>query len=204
MSGAVIKAAGCSQVVEYQELDDHQLMDRVASVEKEALEALYARYSSSVYSLAMFMLRQEALAEEATQDIFLNIWLKASSYKSDRGEPRAWIMSVAHHKIVDVIRTRRRALNVTDPGKYETLDLLPSGHISTEEEVERKLERERILNALAKIPPTQRQVIMMAYFGGYSQSEMAQILQQPLGTVKTRVRLAMQKLRIALEGDVND
>ena len=199
-----MKAAGGSQVVEYQELDDHQLIYRVAKVDKEALEALYTRYASSVYSLAMFMLRQEALAEEATQDIFLNIWLKASSYKSDRGEPRAWIMSVAHHKIVDVIRTRRRALNVTDPGTYETLDLLPSGQISTEEEVERNLERERILNALAKIPPNQRQVIMMAYFGGYSQSEMAQILQQPLGTVKTRVRLAMQKLRIALEGDVND
>ena len=186
------------------ELDDHQLIYRVAKVDKEALEALYTRYASSVYSLAMFMLRQEALAEEATQDIFLNIWLKASSYKSDRGEPRAWIMSVAPHKIVDVIRTRRRALNVTDPGTYETLDLLPSGQISTEEEVERNLERERILHALSKIPPTQRQVIMMAYFGGYSQSEMAQILQQPLGTVKTRVRLAMQKLRIALEGDVND
>lgn len=191
-------------MVEYKELDDHQLIYRVAKVEKEALEALYTRYASSVYSLAMFMLRQEALAEEATQDIFLNIWLKASSYKPDRGEPRAWIMSVAHHKIVDVIRTRRRALNVTDPGMYETLDLLPSGQISTEEEVERKLERERILHALSTIPPTQRQVIMMAYFGGYSQSEMAQMLQQPLGTVKTRVRLAMQKLRIALEGDVND
>ena len=191
-------------MVEYTELDDHQLIYRVAKVDKEALEALYTRYASSVYSLAMFMLRQEALAEEATQDIFLNIWLKASSYKSDRGEPRAWIMSVAHHKIVDVIRTRRRALNVTDPGDYETLDLLPSGQISTEEEVERNLERERILNALAKIPPNQRQVIMMAYFGGYSQSEMAQMLQQPLGTVKTRVRLAMQKLRISLEGDVND
>ena len=191
-------------MVEYTELDDHQLIYRVAKVDKEALEALYTRYASSIYSLAMFMLRQEALAEEATQDIFLNIWLKASSYKSDRGEPRAWIMSVAHHKIVDVIRTRRRALNVTDPGVYETLDLLPSGQISTEEEVERNLERERILHALSKIPPTQRQVIMMAYFGGYSQSEMAQILQQPLGTVKTRVRLAMQKLRIALEGDVND
>ncbi len=191
-------------MVEYKEFDDHQLIYRVAKVDKEALEALYTRYSPSVYSLAMFMLRQEALAEEATQDIFLNIWLKASSYKPDRGEPKAWIMSVAHHKIVDVIRTRRRALNVTDPGDYETLDLLPSGQISTEEEVERNFERERILNALSTRPPAQRQVIMMAYFGGYSQSEMAQMLQQPLGTVKTRVRLAMQKLRIALEGDVND
>ena len=195
---------GCSKLVDYQEFDDHQLMHRVAMVEKEALEALYDRYASSVYSLAMFMLKQEALAQEATQDIFLNIWLKASTYKPDRGEPRAWIMSVAHHKIIDAIRSRRRTITVTDPALYESLDLLPSGQISTEEAVERNLERERILKALSTLPPTQRQVIMLAYFEGYSQSEMAKILQQPLGTVKTRVRLGMQKLRVTLEGDVKD
>ncbi len=191
-------------MVEYQEYNDHQLMHQVTLEDKGALETIYARYGSSVYSLAMYMLKQEALAEEATQDIFLNIWLKASSYKTDRGEPRAWIMSVAHHKIVDVIRARRRALTATDPDGYETLELLPSAQISTEEAVERKIERERILKAVATLPPPQRQVIMMAYFEGYTQSEMAKILKQPLGTVKTRVRLAMQKLRLVLEGDVND
>ena len=191
-------------MVEYQEYNDHQLMHQVTLEDKDALEAIYARYGSSVYSLAMYMLKQEALAEEATQDIFLNIWLKASSYKTDRGEPRAWIMSVAHHKIVDVIRARRRTLTATDLDGYETLELLPSAQISTEEEVERKIERERILKAVATLPPPQRQVIMMAYFEGYTQSEMAKVLKQPLGTVKTRVRLAMQKLRLVLEGDVND
>ena len=191
-------------MVEYQEYNDHQLMHQVTLEDKGALETIYARYGSSVYSLAMYMLKQEALAEEATQDIFLNIWLKASSYKTDRGEPWAWIMSVAHHKIVDVIRARRRTLTATDPDGYETLELLPSAQISTEEEVERKIERERILKAVATLPPPQRQVIMMAYFEGYTQSEMAKILKQPLGTVKTRVRLAMQKLRLVLEGDVND
>jgi RNA polymerase sigma-70 factor (ECF subfamily) len=113
-------------------------------------------------------------------------------------------MSVAHHKIVDVIRARRRTLAATDPDGYETLELLPSAQISTEGEVERNIERERILKAVAILPPPQRQVIMMAYFEGYTQSEMAEILKQPLGTVKTRVRLAMQKLRLVLEGDVND
>ena len=191
-------------MVEYQEYNDHQLIHQVTLEDKGALETIYARYGSSVYSLAMYMLKQEALAEEATQDIFLNIWLKASSYKTDRGEPRAWIMSVAHHKIVDVIRARRRTLAAMDPDGYETLELLPSAQISTEEEVERNIERERILKAVATLPPPQRQVIMMAYFEGYTQSEMAKILKQPLGTVKTRVRLAMQKLRLVLEGDVND
>lgn len=193
-----------TEVVEYQELEDHQLIHWIALAEKEALEALYGRYSSSVFSLAMYMLKQEALAEEVTQDIFLNIWLKASSYKSDRGAPRAWIMSVAHHKIVDVIRSRRRTLTVTDPSLYETLDLIPSSEIPVDEQVVRNLERERILKALSTLPEPQRQVIMLAYFGGYSQSEMAEMLQQPLGTVKTRVRLAMQKLRGVLERDVHD
>ena len=189
-------------MIDYQELDDHHLIYRVASSEKDALETLYARYSSSVYSLAMFMLKQEALAEEVTQDIFLNIWTKAASYKADRGEPRAWIMSVAHHRIVDVIRSRRRTQTVTDPGAYEKLELLPSAHISTEDEVERRIEGEAIRKALDTLPPEQRQVIILAYFEGFSQSEMAKKLGQPLGTVKTRVRLAMKKLRAVLEGDV--
>ena len=188
-------------MVDYESLDDHQLIQRVSQVDKEALEALYTRFQTSVYSLAMYMLKQPALAEEATQDIFLNIWLKASSFNAERGQPRAWIMSVAHHKIVDVIRSRRRAVINTDPANYEMLEQLPAGGPSTEAQVEQTLERERIMRALETIPESQREVIMLAYFEGYSQSEMAKRLDQPLGTVKTRVRLAMQKLRTALEND---
>ena len=190
-------------MVEYHELEDHQLIHRVAQSEKEALEALYSRYSSPVYSLAMYMLKQHALAEEVTQDIFLNIWLKAGSFKLDRGAPKAWIMSVAHHKIIDVVRSRKRAVNSTDPANYDLLELLPASGISTEEQVEQNLERERILKALTILPPAQKEVIMLAYFGGYSQSEMAKILKQPLGTIKTRVRLAMQKLRVVLDDGNN-
>ncbi len=188
-------------MVDYESLDDQQLIQRVSQVDKDALEALYVRYQTPVYSLAMFMLKHPALAEEATQDIFLNIWLKASSFNSERGQPKAWIMSVAHHKIVDVIRSRRRTIINTDPADYETLDLLPAGGASTEAQVEQTLERERIMRALETIPESQRQVIMLAYFEGFSQSEMAVKLDQPLGTVKTRVRLAMQKLRTVLEND---
>lgn len=188
-------------MVEYQELDDRQLLRQTALGEKEALEELYRRYSTPVFSLARFMLRHEALAEEATQDIFLNIWLKSASYKADRGEPKAWIMSVAHHKVIDIIRSRRRNINLTDPKDYETLDLLPSGNRATDDEAVLNLERERIIQALAVLPEAQREVIMMAYFEGYSQSEISLRLNQPLGTVKTRVRLAMQKLRVELEED---
>ena len=189
-------------MADYEEHEDHQLIHQISLLDKDALEALYSRYISRVYSLAMFMLWQEALAEEATQEVFLNIWLKASSFNADRGQPRSWIMSVAHHKIVDFIRSRRRTLTMSDPADYETLDLLPANQVSTEEEVERNLERERILKAMTVLPEAQREVIMLAYFEGYSQSEMAEKLAQPLGTIKTRVRLAMQKLRTTLEQDV--
>ncbi len=189
---------------EYQELEDQELIHRSALGEKDALEELYTRYSTSVYSLARFMLRNEALAEEATQDIFLNIWLKAASFNPDRGKARSWLMSVAHHKVVDIIRSRRRSITMAHPTDYETLDLLPSSQRPTDEEAVLNLERERIKLALTTLPEAQREVIVLAYYQGLSQSEIAQKLEQPLGTVKTRVRLAMQKLRVELEQDVFD
>jgi len=188
-------------VTDYQILEDQELLVRIASGEKDALEAIYERYSSAVYSLARYMLRSEAVAEEATQDVFLNIWLKASSYNSSRGQPKTWIMSVAHHKIIDVIRSRRRAEAISDPKEYETLDLLPSAQIGTDETVVRNLEAERVRRALERLPAAQQEVVTLAYFSGLSQSEIAARLGQPLGTVKTRARLALQKLREELRQD---
>ena len=186
-------------MAEYQDVPDQELLQDITQEKEGALEALYTRYVTSVYSLAMFMLRQPSLAEEVTQDVFLNIWRKAATYKADRGEPKAWIMSIAHHRIVDVIRSRRRAPPISEPREFDLLELLPSSGASTEEEVERNLDRDRIVKALASLPEAQQQVIILAYFEGYSQAEMAKMLRQPLGTVKTRVRLAMQKLRATLE-----
>ncbi len=188
-------------MLDYRNLEDQELIYRTAAGEKDALEVIYTRYSSSVYSLARYMLRIEAIAEEATQEVFLNLWLKAASYNPSRGEPRAWIMSIAHHKIIDVIRSRRRATAVTDPKEYETLDLLPSGQTPTDEEAVRCLEGERVRRALDKLPLAQQQVILLSYYNGLSQSEIAARLGQPLGTVKTRARLALQKLRVELEQD---
>ena len=188
-------------MTDYQVLEDQELLVRIAAGEKDALEAIYERYSSAVYSLARYMLRSEAVAEEAAQDVFLNIWLKAASYNASRGQPKTWIMSVAHHKIIDVIRSRRRAEAVSDPKEYETLDLLPSHQIGTDEEVQRNIEAERVREALEKLPEAQQEVIRLAYFNGLSQSEIAARLGQPLGTVKTRARLALQKLREELRQD---
>ena len=181
--------------------DDRQLLQRIVGRDKDALDMLYGRYATPVYSLALQMLKQPPLAEEVTQDVFLNIWLKAASFNAERGQPRSWIMSVTHHRVIDVIRSRRRVTSMTDPEGYETLERLPAGGASVESQVQQNLDRERIMAALATLPENQREVILLAYFEGYSQSEMADRLAQPLGTVKTRVRLAMQKLRLALQED---
>ncbi len=181
--------------------DDRQLLQRIADQDRDALDLLYTRYVTPVYSMALHMLKQPPLAEEVTQDVFLNIWLKAASFNAERGQPKSWIMSVAHHRVVDVIRSRRRTATMTDPEGYETLERIPSGNPSVESQVQQSLDRERIMGVLATLPNNQRQVILMAYFEGYTQSEMAEFLSEPLGTIKTRVRLAMQKLRAALQED---
>ena len=186
------------------EPDDRQLLQRIVARDKEALDTLYSRYMTPVYSLALHMLKQPPLAEEVTQDVFLNIWLKAASFNAERGQARSWIMSVAHHRVVDVIRSRRRAAAMTDPEGYETLERLPADGATVETQVQQNLDRERIMRVLTTLPDSQREVIELAYFEGYSQSEMAERLSQPLGTVKTRVRLATQKLRTVLQEDDNE
>jgi len=186
------------------EPDDQQLLRRIADKDKDALDLLYTRYATPVYSMALHMLKQPPLAEEVTQDVFLNVWLKAASFNSDRGRARSWIMSVAHHRVIDVIRSQRRTATMTDPEGYETLERLPSGTASVESQVQQSLDRERIMQALATLPHSQRAVIRLTYFEGYTQSEMAEFLSEPLGTIKTRVRLAMRKLRAALQENDNE
>jgi RNA polymerase sigma-70 factor (ECF subfamily) len=186
------------------EPDDLQLLERIVAKDKEALDLLYTRYMTPVYALSLHMLKQPPLAEEVTQDVFLNIWLKAESFNASRGNPRSWIMSVTHHRVIDVIRSRRRSDTMTDPEGYDTLERIPSLGPSVESQVTQRLDRERIVRALAALPDNQSEVIELAYFEGYSQSEMAKRLGQPLGTIKTRVRLAMQKLKAALQEDDNE
>ena len=186
------------RVLDYDDLQDEQLITLIAHGEKDALEVFYNRYAPSVFSLARYMLKESTLAEEATQDIFLNLWLKASSYNPQRGTPRTWFMSIAHHRIIDVIKARIRSTRSTNQVSHELLDVHPTSEISTEDIAQQNLDREHILAALSDLPEGQREVVVLAYFEGYSQSEIASKLDQPLGTVKTRIRLAMQKLRVAL------
>ena len=185
-------------MLSYDDLRDEQLITLIANGEKDALEAFYNRYARPVFSLARYMLRDPSLAEEATQDIFLNLWLKAASYNPERGAPKSWFMSVAHHRIVDVIKSRKRRLQSSNSAPHELLDLHPTAGDSTEDAAHRNIARDEILEVLGRLPEEQRRVLVMAYFEGYSQSEIASRLGEPLGTVKTRARLGIQKLRAAM------
>ncbi len=181
----------------YDELSDEQLVTLVTQWETQALGA-HDRHSRAVYGFILYMLRDHARAEEITQEVFLNLWLKAGTFRSDRGSFHAWLMTVSHHRVVDELRRDRRQQNtLAEAGR----DLLVSGIMPTdspEAGAQRSEESAAVRRALGTLPPEQKQVVEMAYYQGFTQSEIAHRLHQPLGTVKTRIRLAMQKLRAAL------
>ena len=176
-------------------LGDENLLTLIAHGDKDALECFYERYSTQVFSLARYMLKDEAIAEEIAQDVFLAVWQKASTFKANRGSPKGWLMSIAHHRVIDHVRSAKRARASMDRMAQEMASLEKLYQVRTEDEALRNIESQEIAKALQSIPEAQRTVILMSYFQGYSQSEISEILDQPLGTVKTRIRLGMQKLR---------
>jgi RNA polymerase sigma-70 factor (ECF subfamily) len=187
-------------VADLKHLGDTELVGLVANGDKQALEAVYERYGQIVFSMARAMLRDVAKAEEVTQDTFLSLWKKASTYTVQRGSLYTWLMSVAHHRTVDELRRRRRTSKDDMSLEANYLD----GYISIKtEETERLIEQNwregQIRQVLLALPEEQRRVVIMAYFEGYTHSQIARRLNQPLGTVKTRLRLALQKLRVALQ-----
>ncbi len=180
---------------QYENLGDENLLSLIAHSDKDALECFYERFSTQVFSLARYMLKDEAIAEEITQDVFLAVWQKASTFKANRGSPKGWLMSIAHHRVIDHVRSAKRARASMDRMAQEMASLEKLYQVRTEDEAFKSIERQEIAKALEGIPEAQRTAILMSYYQGYSQSEIAEILDQPLGTVKTRIRLGMQKLR---------
>ena len=176
-------------------LRDEELLTLIARGDSYALEEVYSRYASAVFSMARYMLREPALAEEVTQEVFISVWRKAASYHPMRGAPKSWLMSVAHHRVIDQIRRRRRSPVTTSEGEDELMWQNLVSPASTEEQAHANLEREQVLESLKSLPDEQRQVVLLSYYKGYSHSEIAEKLGLPLGTVKTRLRLALQKLR---------
>lgn len=174
---------------------DETCMARVVARDSTAFATVYDRYGPMVYSLALRIVREPHIAEDVTQDVFLSLWRLASRFDATRGSLQTYILSMTHHRAVDVVRGARRDLQ-TDPNDLATSRMLPDQQ-NVEYEVLRRIEARKLRAALRVLNADQRTAIDLAYFGGYSYPEIATMLQIPLGTVKSRLRLALAKLRAA-------
>jgi RNA polymerase sigma-70 factor (ECF subfamily) len=185
--------------IAYSGLDDEELMQRLAYRDLVAFRALYDRYGNLVYSAALRVVRDAQIAEDMVQEIFLRIWRKPESYVAQRGRFVTWLTSVTRNRAVDEVRSRgRRFRHETASPEEQERELPASEQDDPALTAELSDQRRLILAALQHIPAEQREIIELAYFGGLTQQEIADLLSQPLGTVKTRIRLGMQKLRAAL------
>ena len=185
--------------VDYKKANDESLLHSIASSEENALSELYDRYGRLVFSMALNAVGDPAVAEEITQDVYLRIWNKAESYNAEQGKVLTWITSITRYRAIDQLRRQsvRPEGNRAPWAEEESLEL--PDPVDIEYEVEISQRTHLIRAAIHQLPEEQRQTLALAYFQGYSHSEIAELLHQPLGTVKTRIRLAMQKLRLILQ-----
>jgi RNA polymerase sigma-70 factor, ECF subfamily len=177
---------------------DLELHRRLSAGDREAFEELYRRYSAPGYGLALRVLGQEAVAQEVVHDAFLALWRAPEAFDPGRGAFRAFFLSLVHHRAVDAVRREERLRKRSE--RASNLEPLASEDVA-EDVVETTYLRSRrgeIRQALASLPPDQRRVIELAYFDGYTQARIADMLEIPLGTVKTRTLAAMRKLRRSL------
>jgi RNA polymerase sigma-70 factor (ECF subfamily) len=181
----------------YRDLRDGQLVELVAQKDAGALEALYDRYGRAAYSLARRILAGEALAQDVVQEVFLSLWRDAARFDAGRGTVATYLLSMTHHRAVDVVRREEnlRRWRTSDEG----LELEPDPRAGVEAEVETGERRAEVRAALKELPDAQREALLLAYFGGYTQREVAVLVGVPLGTVKTRMAAGMRKLKAALQ-----
>jgi RNA polymerase sigma-70 factor (ECF subfamily) len=177
------------------QLDDETLLKLICSQDESALSSLYERYARLLYSIALRITNDRAAAEEVLQDVFHSVWHRATTFRPSAGSVSAWLSGIARNRAIDEVRSRwHRAREREIP-----LDYLPDWSGA----VERGLEQFTVLradlrHALSALPSLQRQAIELAYFGGFSSSEIAAQLNEPIGTIKGRLRLGMEKLRQTL------
>ena len=182
----------------YQGLRDGQLVELVAQKDADALEALYGRYGRAAFSLARRILTGETLAQDVVQEVFLSLWRDARRFDAGRGTVATYLLSMTHHRAVDVVRREEnlRRWRTSDEGLELEADPDPKARV--EEQVEATERRAEVREALKDLPEAQREALLLAYFGGYTQREVATLVGVPLGTVKTRMAAGMRKMKAAL------
>jgi RNA polymerase sigma-70 factor (ECF subfamily) len=180
---------------------DDALLDAIRRRDETAIAALYDRYGRLAFGLAYRVLGERNAAEDVVQEAFLSVWRRAASFETARGSARTWVLSIVHHRAID--RLRGTAGRIRQDAPIDDFERT----LATEDpwrEVSQVLQRETLQRAIATLPDAQRQAVELAYFDGYTQQEIAAKMDVPVGTVKGRLRLAMQRLRSLLAGIEGD
>ena len=185
--------------MDYTDCPDEELVAQLSHQDMEAFEALYDRYGNIVYSVSLRILGDVHAAEDVVQEVFLRVWRKPDHYDTARGRFLTWLLSVARNRAIDEQRSRGRRQRF-EVGSAPLDGEGPQGDESDDPALAALVsdERSAVRRALVGLPPEQRSAIELAYYGGFTQQEIARALGEPLGTVKTRIRLGMQKMRAAL------
>lgn len=172
---------------------DGELLARIRERDERALAELYDRHAGLVLTIALRVVGDRELAEEVLQDTFLRCWNGAVTYESSRGNVLGWLMGIARNRSIDMLRSRQHKSRQREQSSL--LDMDESGLFSEADETESIAMREVVTDAMKALPMAQRQVVELAYYGGMSQTEIARATGEPLGTVKSRTRIAMDHLR---------
>jgi len=177
---------------DYSGFPDEALLALAAREDEEALAQLYDRYGRVVYGLTLRVVRDPVLAEDAVQETFLAVWRTAGSFRAERAKASTWILTLAHRRAVDVVRReeRRRAAPLADGADEPDERALPA-----DAEIELTDRRRLVQQALRQLPDEQREALELAYYGGLTQSELAERLSVPLGTIKSRMFTGLRRLR---------
>jgi len=178
----------------YQE-SDRTLIQQIGAGDPKVLSILYDRYKTLVFSLAIKITGSHETAEDITLDVFTQIWKNADQYHSEKGSVKGWIASIARYRSIDTLRRSKVRSDINRPQWSDVqLEALPSND-NPGEALELEERRHKVSGAIAKLPEDQQKVLAMAYFKGYSHRQISAALDEPLGTIKTRIRLGLQKLR---------
>jgi RNA polymerase sigma-70 factor (ECF subfamily) len=176
---------------------DHagDLLLRVANGDQAAFARLYDMLSPRAFGLILRVLVDRSQSEEVLQEVFLEIWQSAARFAPNKGQGRSWVLTIAHRRAVDRVRSAQASTDRDVRAGFRDMDV---AHDGVAEEVELRIEGQRVSEALATLPDPQREAITLAYFGGYSQSEIAALVGAPLGTIKTRMRDGLSRLRVEM------
>jgi RNA polymerase sigma-70 factor (ECF subfamily) len=176
---------------------DEALLVLIARADEHALAELYRRFGRTAYGLAFRILRDDALAQDAVQEAFLGVWRAADRFLAERAKPSTWVLTLVHRRAVDLVRReqRRRA----EPLEADD----DAAAVAASDDPDDFVRREQVRSALGQLPPEQREAIELAYYGGYTQSELAERLGQPLGTIKSRMFAGLARLRDLLGEDAS-